>query len=125
MDESVMRPQVGTNRDNGTFAPLPASWFHLCAGEELKRGPVSIELCGREFVGYRTQSGRIVVLSGRCSHLGARLGHGTVCGERLVCPLHGWEYGPAGMCEKIPAADAIPSFARQSSYPAEERGGHV
>jgi nitrite reductase/ring-hydroxylating ferredoxin subunit len=120
-----MKHQVSANRDNATFAPLPASWFHLCAGEELKHGPASIGLCDREFVGYRTQSGRVVVLSGRCSHLGAHLGNGTVSGERLVCPLHGWEYGPSGACEKIPASDAIPNFARQCSYPTEERGGHV
>jgi hypothetical protein len=43
----------------------------------------------------------------------------------LVCPLHGWEYGPDGACEKIPAEDNIPRFARQCSYPVEERGGHV
>jgi nitrite reductase/ring-hydroxylating ferredoxin subunit len=125
MDENVVRPNVGANRGNSPFAPLPASWFHLCAGDELKRGPVNIELGGLEFVGYRTQSGRVVVLSGRCSHLGAQLGHGTVRGERLVCPLHGWEYGPGGACERIPASDAIPSFARQCGYPTEERGGHV
>jgi hypothetical protein len=48
-----------------------------------------------------------------------------VNGERLVCPLHGWEYGPDGSCEKIPAAATIPAFARQSSYPVEEQCGHV
>lgn len=91
----------------------------------MGRGPVSSVLCGQGFAGYRTQSGRIVVLSGRCSHMGAHLAHGVVRGERLACPLHGWEYGPEGLCEKIPAKEKIPGFARQCSYPAEERGGHV
>lgn len=125
MNESVVRPHVATNRSNGAFASLPASWYHFCSLDELRRGPVSIELGGREFVGYHAQSGRVAVLSGRCSHQGARLGHGIVRGERLVCPLHGWEYGPDGSCERIPAADAIPGFARQLSYPVEERGGYV
>ncbi|MDB6064191.1 MAG: kshA [Pedosphaera sp.] len=107
------------------FPLVPASWFHLCSSGELNRGPVRIELCDRPFVGYRTRSGRVVVLAGRCAHLGADLGQGTVSGERLVCPLHGWEYGADGSCEHIPAGDAIPGFARQCSYPAEERGGHV
>ncbi|MSU59990.1 MAG: hypothetical protein EXS35_17780 [Pedosphaera sp.] len=114
-----------SDRSQSPFPSVPASWFHLCGSEALNRGPVSIELGGRTFVGYRPQSGRAVVLSGRCSHLGAQLGNGAVCGERLVCPLHGWEYGPDGGCEKIPAADVIPDFARQNSYPTEERGGHV
>jgi nitrite reductase/ring-hydroxylating ferredoxin subunit len=125
MDENIVKPQLDENRGNGTFASLPASWFHLCASNELTRGPVSIELCGHSYVGYRTQSGRAAVLSGRCSHMGAHLGQGTISGERLVCPLHGWEYGPGGACERIPASETIPDFARQCSYPAEERGGHI
>ena len=125
MDENVVKPQLGANRANGTFASLPASWFYLCASNELRHGPVSIELCGCSYVGYRTQSGRIVVLAGRCSHMGVNLDQGTVSGERLVCPLHGWEYGPCGACERIPASETIPDFARLCSYPAEERGGHV
>jgi nitrite reductase/ring-hydroxylating ferredoxin subunit len=116
---------IASNRIKAGFPPVPVSWFYLCPGGELDRGPVSVELCDRKFVGYRTRSGRAVVLSGRCSHLGAPLENGTVNGERLVCPLHGWEYGPGGLCERIPAAETIPGFARQISYPVEERYGHI
>jgi nitrite reductase/ring-hydroxylating ferredoxin subunit len=123
-DNAEMR-DVGTNHGNGSFPLLAASWFHFCGSKELTRGPVSMELCGRAFVGYRAQSGRAVVLSGRCSHMGAQLGHGLVRGESLICPLHGWEYGPNGRCEKIPSCEAVPEFARQRSYPVQERGGHV
>ena len=125
MPEDVKKLQAGVHRADEKLASLPASWFHLCASIELNKGPVTVELCGRSYVGYRAQSGRVAVLSGRCSHMGAPLGQGEVRGERLTCPLHGWEYGPDGPCEKIPAADVIPSFARQCSYPAEECGGHV
>lgn len=125
MEESVEKLQLGAHPAKEKLAALPASWFHLCASQKLNGGPVTLELGGRSYVGYRTQSGRLVVLSGRCSHMGANLGQGEVRGERLTCPLHGWEYGPAGACERIPAADTIPEFARQCTYPAEERGGHV
>jgi nitrite reductase/ring-hydroxylating ferredoxin subunit len=125
MDENDVDRQFGANRGNGTFPLLPASWFHLCASDELRRGPVSIEMCGISYVGYRTQSGRNVVLAGRCAHMGVKLGQGTVRADRLVCPLHGWEYGPSGACERIPVSETIPDFARICSYPAEERGGHV
>ena len=125
MGENVAKSQFGAIHGNGTFALLPASWFHLCSSNELSRGPISVELCDHAYVGYRTQSGRAIVLSGRCSHLGAPLGKGTISGERLVCPLHGWEYGPGGACERIPASETIPDFAHQCSYPTEERGGHV
>jgi nitrite reductase/ring-hydroxylating ferredoxin subunit len=117
--------RTGLVHDEAGFPPVPESWFYLCPIGELSRGPVTVQLCGTPYVGYRTASGRVAVLSGRCSHLGAPLGHGTVEGERLVCPLHGWEYGPDGVCQRIPAAESIPDFARQSSYPVEERGGHV
>ena len=113
-----------TSRSPSHFPSLPASWFHLCKSEELKT-PVAAALAGRDFVGYRTESGRVAVLSGRCSHLGARLSNGFVQGERLVCPLHGWEYGSDGVCKRIPASDEIPNSARQCSYPVEEHGGHV
>ncbi len=50
-----MRPQVDPNRDNAIFAPLyflRHGFIWHAHGEELKRGPISIELCDREFVGY-------------------------------------------------------------------------
>jgi nitrite reductase/ring-hydroxylating ferredoxin subunit len=125
MDEKAVISHVSANHGNRAFGSLPSSWFHFCTDEELNRGPVTVELCGRPFVGYRTRSGRAVVLSGRCSHLGAHLGHGSIRGERLVCPLHGWEYGPSGVCEKIPSTEIIPDFARQCSYPTQQCGGHV
>jgi nitrite reductase/ring-hydroxylating ferredoxin subunit len=91
----------------------------------MAKRPMGTCLAGRDFVGYQTEAGAIAVLSGRCSHLGARLANGFVNGDRLVCPLHGWEYGPDGFCKRIPAGDEIPAFARQSSYPVEKRGGHA
>jgi phenylpropionate dioxygenase-like ring-hydroxylating dioxygenase large terminal subunit len=57
--------------------------------------------------------------------MGADLSLGCVKSGRLVCPLHGWEYGREGICERIPSSPEIPPFARQPSFPVEERGGHV
>lgn len=107
------------------FPEAPASWFYLGAVSQLAKGPIGACLSGRDFVGYQTERGALAVLSGRCSHLGARLTNGFVKGDRLVCSLHGWEYGPDGICKNIPASNEIPDFARQASYPVEVRGGHV
>jgi nitrite reductase/ring-hydroxylating ferredoxin subunit len=125
MIPSTVEPATCSDSRRGRFPAVPESWFHLCSSSELDHGPVSVELCGQAFAGYRAGLGKAAVLSGRCAHLGANLGRGTVCGERLVCPLHGWEYGADGSCEKIPGAETIPAFARQFSYPTEECGGHV
>ncbi|CAN5618542.1 hypothetical protein BH09VER1_BH09VER1_22610 [soil metagenome] len=108
------------------FAAAPASWFYLGTGAELTKGPVSFELPGaRKYVGYRTKTGRIAVLDGKCRHMSADLAKGCVVGDRIACPLHGWEYGPDGECLRIPSATEIPEFARQVSFPVEELGGHV
>jgi phenylpropionate dioxygenase-like ring-hydroxylating dioxygenase large terminal subunit len=107
------------------FPATPASWYYLGAISELAKGPIGACLAGREFVGYQANNCEVSVLSGRCSHMGAHLTNGFVKGDRLVCPLHGWEYGPDGICKRIPAGDPIPAFARQGSYPVEVRGGHA
>src|SRR5881398_3416969 len=94
------------------FGPALASWNYLCSSRVLRRKPIGVKLGSQSYVGYRTESGQAIVLNGRCAHLGADLASGTVCGESLACPLHGWEYGPQGDCERIPASKTIPSFAR-------------
>jgi len=122
---SANLPSESRSSRGGGFPLVPISWYYLCPVHALDRGPVKVELCDHAFVGYRTQAGRLAVLSARCSHLGVDLSNGTVKGERLVCPLHGWEYGPDGACERIPATETIPDFAGQCSFPVEERGGHL
>jgi aminopyrrolnitrin oxygenase len=119
--------QVAQERDGSfDFPACPQSWFHVCGVEELRRGPVGVNLAqGGSFVAFRTDKGQIVVASARCCHAGSNLAEGSVVGENIRCPLHGWEFGPDGMCRNIPTGDAIPAWARQRIYPAEEIGGHV
>ena len=108
------------------FPVCPASWHYLAPLRRLARGPVQVDLPqSGSFAGYQTESGKLVVLNARCSHVGSNLANGCVVGDNLQCPLHGWQFGPDGACKKIPAGDAIPHWARQSSYPVQEMGGHV
>ena len=49
-------------------------------------------------------------------HLGAHLGHGgTVEGEDLVCPFHGWHFGRDGRCTNMPYGRRIPPTAHARS----------
>lgn len=113
-------------QDAYRFPDCPDSWHYLASLRDLKRGLVSLELSkNASFVGYRTESGRVVVLDGRCSHVGSNLAHGTIAGECLRCPLHGWEYDIEGRCVHIPGSETIPNWARQCSYPVHEVAGHV
>jgi nitrite reductase/ring-hydroxylating ferredoxin subunit len=108
------------------FAPAPNSWYYLGHVSEIEKRPLRFELPnGQAFVAFLTASGRFGVLSARCCHMGTDLARGCVVGERLACPLHGWEFSTDGDCERIPVQPDIPAFARQTSYPVEERNGHL
>jgi aminopyrrolnitrin oxygenase len=108
------------------FPACPASWHYLAPLRRLRRRPVQVDLPQNgSFAGYRTESGKLVVLNARCSHVGSNLAKGNVVGENLQCPLHGWQFNASGECVKIPAGDAIPEWARQCSYPVQELGGHA
>src|SRR5439155_11480747 len=108
------------------FPAYPASWYLFGPAGELRRGPVAKTMLGRSIVGFRTASGRLAVMDGRCAHLGADLGGGTVVGECIRCPFHNWEYDTEGRCIRIPGLDgAVPRFAQQTIYPAQEWCGYV
>ena len=107
------------------FPAYPASWYLFCRSSELKGRPVSKAMLGRTIVAFRTAHGELSVLDGRCAHLGADLGCGSIAGDRLQCPYHGWQYAADGHCVKAGDGGDVPDFARQVRYPAVERHGFV
>ena len=111
--------------DESAFPEYPASWYMLCAAAHLAKGPVSLSAFGRDLAAFRTESGKVVVMDGRCAHLGADLGRGAVKGECIECPFHSWRYGPDGRCTQVPGEYAIPPEARQVVYPVVERHGLI
>lgn len=63
--------------------------------------------------------GRYYALDDRCPHRGAPLGAGHVAGERLFCPLHGWEFNvTTGACVTRPDSPI-------RSYPVAVEEGKV
>lgn len=106
--------------------PWPNGWFALCPSEELRRGEVQIApFMGSELVLYRTASGAACAVSPYCPHLGAHLGHGgKVEGEDLVCPFHGFAYGPGGACVRVPGGGKPPP-AKLEQWRVQERSGMV
>ena len=111
------------------FPEYPASWYLFGESRELRQGPVSRRILGRLLVAFRTESGRLVVMDGECAHLGADLGFGDVVGETIRCPFHHWQYGCDGACVAVPGQGPgqgrPPAFARQRTYPTEERHGYL
>jgi nitrite reductase/ring-hydroxylating ferredoxin subunit len=50
-----------------------------------------VEVNGRKIALFNA-GGQFYAIANECLHQGASLGEGMVCGTRVACPLHGWEY---------------------------------
>lgn len=116
------------SRKAGKIPPAyPSGWYHICYSQELLPGQVKyIQYLGEHLALFRTESGTASILDAYCPHLGANLAvSGTVIGENLQCPFHGWEFGEDGKCTNIPYCDTIPKNAQVYSWPICEKNGSV
>ncbi len=106
---------------------FPTSWYPLCRSSAVRGGTVvRLRAFGMPLAVFRGAGNRVAALDARCSHMGADLSRGRVAGERLQCPLHHWEYGARGRCERIPGLDgAPPAAARQTALVCEEHYGLI
>ncbi len=88
-------------------------WFMVGWSPEFPVGEVRpLRYFGEDLVAYRDESGELHVLEGHCKHLGAHIGHGgTVVGDCVQCPFHGWRWGPDGTNRYIPYQPDRPNRA--------------
>lgn len=106
----------------------PRGWFQVSWSGEIASGEVRTVRCfGRDVVLYRdADSQALHALDSRCQHLGAHLGvGGTVAGDCIVCPFHGWSWGPDGLNRAIPYADKTNRSRRIEVWDVCERNGIV
>jgi phenylpropionate dioxygenase-like ring-hydroxylating dioxygenase large terminal subunit len=106
---------------------LLREWFAVAWSREVAPGQLlARRLLGRDVVLWRSAQG-IHCWRDLCIHRGAQLSLGRVCGERLVCPYHAWEYNPSGQCVFIPSqpGQPPPAKARAHTYTAREHYGMV
>jgi phenylpropionate dioxygenase-like ring-hydroxylating dioxygenase large terminal subunit len=109
------------------FAATPIGWYVMARSSELPPGAVlPLRYFGRDLVLFRTESGEAKLLDAFCPHLGAHLGHGgTVCGESIRCPFHGWCFDGNGQCSEIPNASRRRPTLTIPSWPLCERNGLI
>ena len=101
-------------------------WHVLGLASAYRDGkPHELEIFGTKLVVFAGADGRITILDGYCPHMGASLGQGTVIGENVSCPFHGWQWGPDGRCAKIPFASRIPPRAKIKAWPVMEASGQL
>ncbi|MFM8330990.1 MAG: Rieske 2Fe-2S domain-containing protein [Candidatus Methylumidiphilus sp.] len=119
----------GPVNDGSLVMRVPENhWYPVLESRELGRRPLGCERLGRRLVFWRTGDGRPAALLDRCPHLGAALSCGTVCGDRLACPFHGFEFDGAGRCLHIPAlgrGGTIPKGMAAQSFTLREAHGLV
>jgi 3-ketosteroid 9alpha-monooxygenase subunit A len=105
------------------FTWRPTGWFMVGWGAEIPPGTTKpLKYFGQDLVAYRTHEGDLHLLDAHCLHLGAHLGHhGTVNGDCIECPYHGWGWGPDGENKYIPYEDRPNTSKHLRAWPVEER----
>ena len=72
-------------------------WRPVLPSRELGNEPREVRLQDCEIALYRAADGSAHAIDNRCPHRRMRLALGKVEGDRLVCPYHGWNFGPDGV----------------------------
>ena len=98
----------------GDLPPVyPNGWFVILESDQLKsQGVQEVSALGLNLVAWRGESGKAYVADAYCPHLGAHLGvGGTVAGECITCPFHGWQFqGETGCLANVPYSESISKF---------------
>jgi len=113
----------------GHAPALRACWHPVAYSADLApEEPLAVDLLGEALVLWRDSVGAAHAFSDLCIHRGTALSLGTVEGDEIVCPYHGWRYRSDGACTRIPQlADAtrVPAKARATRFTCAERYGMI
>lgn len=118
---------AGPSGGGAADLPFPCGWYFLGFAGELKPGEVWCRtVAAQDLVVFRTASGRAVAMDAYCPHMGAHLGRGgTVQGELLRCPFHGFLFDAAGACAATGYGTRPPPRARARTWPLCEVNGFL
>ena len=106
----------------------PTGWFQVAWSDEIAVGEVHpVQYFGEDIVLWRGESGVLSATDAYCLHLGGNLGvKGTVCGEDIVCPWHGWNWSGEGRNTLIPySAQSCKPNLQLRVWPLREAYGCV
>lgn len=113
------------------------TFVSVCRSDELLEGQVRpLKARGKEIAVGRLVGGQLFAVGGRCTHLRARLGIGTMNGTILACPWHGAQFDVTDGCvakwTQAPMFKAIndaimPAFMKRGipTYDVKEENGEV
>ena len=106
----------------------PNHWYPVAWAAQLQPGEVTGVTVWQEAIAlYRDHQGHLHALEDACPHKGVALRKGSVEGETLACPYHGWQFNGAGNCVHIPYLPATQKLpcAQARSYPVLEKYGII
>jgi phenylpropionate dioxygenase-like ring-hydroxylating dioxygenase large terminal subunit len=112
----------------GLQSALRSCLHPVAFSRDLGREPRAATLLDEPLVLWRDTAGTAHAFSDLCIHRGTALSLGSVEGDEIVCPYHGWRYGTDGACTLIPQLEdpkRIPGKARARPFRCEERYGMV
>lgn len=113
--------------DTGTPPTRFARGWHCLGlvGEFTDGTPHSVQIFGTKLVVWADTSGEIQVLDAYCRHMGGDLSQGSVKGDNVACPFHGWLWKGNGRCAGVPYAKRNPKLAKTRAWPTMIRNGQV
>ena len=95
-------------------------YVKLAAESELPPAGEAREVsCGNMPICVANVNGVITAMDNICLHRGGPLGQGTIEGNKIVCPWHGWQWDP-----KTGEATHNPN-AKVAVYPVKIENGSV
>jgi phenylpropionate dioxygenase-like ring-hydroxylating dioxygenase large terminal subunit len=101
-------------------------WYPVAFGEDVTDVPLARKLLGTSIVLWRDKAGAIAAAEDRCPHRDGRLSQGWTSDGNIVCPYHGWQFGPEGTVACVPQTPAVRSFPSSfkvvAAYAAEAHG---
>ena len=114
-------------RESNRLEAFPTGWFLICFSDELAPGEVKpVQFMGQDLVVFRTESGEACISDAFCPHMGAHFAYGgTIEGELLRCPFHGFCFDTKGTCVKTGYGTKPPRKARLRTWPTKEMNGLI
>ena len=92
-----------------TLSPFPEGWYFVASRQALRKAKlIQKTWMGQNVVIWCDDEGQVCVAEATCPHLGADLGPeagARVCGGRLVCAFHDFEFDATGQCVATPYAE--------------------
>ena len=97
------------HRESTYPPPYPDGWYRIAASREIGTGQVRhVQCAGEQIALFRGRTdGRLAAVDAFCPHLGANLAYGTVEGDRIQCPFHGWQLDGSGGVFNCPDAEGL------------------